>query len=81
MKESIDSIMMPLYRVAQGTYRPTVYATTSRKFTVNPLLVAKSRDFVPDPMLVPPPGSDPGSPDFQSGAMTTSAKAANKKGA
>ena len=27
--------------------------------------------------MVPPPGSDPGSPDFQSGAMTTSAKEAN----
>ena len=26
--------------------------------------------------MVPPPGSDPGSPDFQSGAMTTSAKEA-----
>jgi hypothetical protein len=26
--------------------------------------------------LVPPPGSDPGSLDFQSSAMTTSAKAA-----
>ena len=27
--------------------------------------------------MVPPPGSDPDSPDFQSGAMTTSAKEAN----
>ena len=31
--------------------------------------------------LVPPPGYDPGSPNFQSGAMTTSAKAAKKSGA
>ena len=31
--------------------------------------------------MVPPPGYDPGSPNFQSGAMTTSAKAAKKSGA
>ncbi len=36
---------------------------------------------VPEYKMVPPPGYDPGSPNFQSGAMTTSAKAAKKSGA
>jgi hypothetical protein len=35
-----------------------------------------SREFVPDKLLVPPPGIEPGSMDFQSTAMTTFAKAA-----
>ncbi len=40
------------------------------------------KDFVlTEYKMVPPPGYDPGSPNFQSGAMTTSAKAAKKSGA
>ena len=44
-------------------YVPRAYWTNNRGFEL-------------DSLLVPPPGSDPGSPDFQSGAMTTSAKEA-----
>ena len=76
MQEPIESVMLSLYRVAQGTYRTSPYATTSRQFNINPLLAPRTYDFVLDPMLAPPPGSDPGSLDFQSSAMTTSAKAA-----
>ena len=44
-------------------YVPRAYWNTNRGFEL-------------DSLLVPPPGSDPGSPDFQSDAMTTSAKEA-----
>ena len=71
-------------------YVPDKYWTTSREFVLNSLYQHTVLEYVEDPMferqqhefvldttfLVPPPGSDPGSPDFQSGAMTTSAKEA-----
>ena len=66
-----------LYEVAQGPYQQRFYSTVVREFTTDPLLVKPKSEFKLDTtFLVPPPGSDPGSPDFQSGAMTTSAKAA-----
>ena len=69
--------MDPLYRVANTQpYMPSAYATTSRQFRPDPIMTSLRLVFKPDPILVPPPGSDPGSPDFQSGAMTTSAKEA-----
>ena len=72
-------------------YVPATHWTTSREFVLNPLyqhtvvqyeddlvFEKQQHEFVLDTtFLVPPPGSDPGSPDFQSGAMTTSAKEAN----
>ena len=72
-----DDAMQTLYQMA-GTqpYVPETHATTTRRFTVNAMLEPLTLEFKPDPLLVPPPGSDPGSPDFQSGAMTTSAKEA-----
>ena len=76
MTISDDEALKYLYRVAQGPYRPSIYNTTSRKFTVDPMLVPQAREFIADPMLVPPPGIEPGSKDFQSSAMTTFAKAA-----
>ena len=69
-----DDAMLTLYELAQGSYVTRPYATTSRQFT--PDQGPATAEFVLDPLLVPPPGSDPGSPDFQSGAMTTSAKEA-----
>ena len=69
-----DEAMQDLYQLAQGPYVQRPFATTSRQFTLDPWLA--TAEFALDPMLVPPPGSDPGSPDFQSGAMTTSAKEA-----
>ena len=71
-----DSAMQDLYQPAQGPYIQRPFATTSRQFKINPVLAFRSTEFKLDPLLVPPPGSDPGSPDFQSGAMTTSAKEA-----
>ena len=72
-----DDAMRTLYQMA-GTqpYVQRTHATTVRKFTPDPLLAPQRLEFKLDPLLVPPPGSDPGSPDFQSGAMTTSAKEA-----
>lgn len=69
-----DQALQYLYEQAQGIYQSGPYATTSRQFTLDPW--PATAEFALDPMLVPPPGSDPGSPDFQSGAMTTSAKEA-----
>ena len=71
-----DDAMQVLYQLAQGPYVQRPFATTSRQFKIDPVLAARAQGFKLDPMLVPPPGSDPGSPDFQSGAMTTSAKEA-----
>lgn len=73
-----DDAMLTLYEQAQGVYQSGPYATTSRQFMPDPW--PKTSEFVPDTLLVPPPGSDPGSPDFQSGAMTTSAKEAGLVG-
>ena len=74
---TVDEAMIPLYQQAQGVYQQRFYSTTTRKFTLNEMLINPRREFKLDTtFMVPPPGSDPGSPDFQSGAMTTSAKEA-----
>jgi hypothetical protein len=74
---TIEHAMQTLFQIS-GTqpYVPETHATTTRQFTVNAMLEPLNLKFKLDPLLVPPPGSDPGSPDFQSGAMTTSAKEA-----
>ena len=72
-----DEAMIPLYQQAQGVYQQRFYSTITRKFTLNEMLINPPKEFTLDTtFMVPPPGSDPGSPDFQSGAMTTSAKEA-----
>ena len=71
-----DNAMQDLYLIAQGPYVQRPFATTSRQFKIDPVLATQVQEFKLDLLLVPPPGSDPGSPDFQSGAMTTSAKEA-----
>jgi len=73
---TVEDAMQGMYKVARGPYVQRTFSTTSRQFVPDPLLNPPPKQFVPDPLLVPPPGSDPGSPDFQSGAMTTSAKEA-----
>jgi hypothetical protein len=72
-----DDAMQTLYQMA-GTqsYVPKTYSTTSRQFKSDPILAPQVRKFKLDLLLVPPQGSDPGYLDFQSGAMTTSAKEA-----
>ena len=77
MTQDVDTVMSSLYQMAvTQPYVTRTYATTVRKFTPDPMLAPQRREFKLDLLLVPPPGSDPGSPDFQSGAMTTSAKEA-----
>ena len=72
-----DEAMIPLYQAAQGVYQQRFYSTVTRKFTPDEMLINPPKEFKLDTtFVVPPPGSDPGSPDFQSGAMTTSAKEA-----
>ena len=72
-----DEAMLPLYQQAQGSYQQRFYSTITRKFALNEMLINPRKEFTLDTtFVVPPPGSDPGSPDFQSGAMTTSAKEA-----
>ena len=57
--------------------RDPLYQHTAPQYVDNPLFAKQQHEFVPDTtFLVPPPGSNPGSPDFQSDAMTTSAKEA-----
>ena len=36
-----------LYRVAQGEYDPRISWTTAREFTLNPLLVADIKSYIP----------------------------------
>ena len=62
-------------------YVPHAYWSTEREFALNPLyqqivpvyqenfqLQTPTHEFVLDTSLVPPPGIEPGSSDFQSGA-------------
>ena len=86
-----DTTQVLYTKFSNRPYVPDTYWTTSREFVLNPLyqhtvikyvddlvFEKQQHEFVLDTtFLVPPPGSDPGSPDFQSGAMTTSAKEAN----
>jgi len=60
---------------AKQPYIPPTYHTTNRVFVLDPLLHGPKPKFVPMAILVSPPGNDPGSSDFQSVAMTSSAKA------
>ena len=72
-----DDAMQYLYQAAQGNYQQRFFSTTTREFTLNTMLINPKKEFKLDTtFVVHPPGSDPGSPDFQSGAMTTSAKEA-----
>ena len=86
-----DTTQVLYDKFSNQPYVPDTYWTISRGFVLNPLYQHTVTQYVADPVfekpqhefvldttfLVPPPGSDPGSPDFQSGAMTTSAKEAN----
>ena len=70
-----DQAMIPLYQQAQGLYQQRFYSTVTREFTLNAMLINPKKEFQLDTtFMVSPPGSDPGSLDFQSSAMTTSAK-------
>ena len=72
-----DEAMIPLYQAAQGVYQQRFYSTVTREFALDRMLINPVKEFTLDTtFMVPPPGSDPGSPDFQSSAMTTSAKEA-----
>ena len=86
-----DTVQDLYDRFSRQPYVPRTYWTTAREFSLDPLHQHTVTQYAVDPVfeksqhefvldttfLVPPPGSDPGSPDFQSGAMTTSAKEAS----
>ena len=71
---------LDLYRLFScAPYVPAEYWTTNRDFIIDPLyqhtapkfqsdLKPPVLNFVLDTSLVPPPGNDPGSTDFQSAA-------------
>ena len=61
---------------ANQKYIQPTYHNTHRVFVPDPLLNKPRLRFVPDSLLVPTPGIEPGSTDFQSAAMTTFAKLA-----
>ena len=70
-----DDAMLSLYQAAQGVYQQRFYSTVVREFTLDAMLIKPRSEFQLDTtFMVSPPGSDPGSLDFQSSAMTTSAK-------
>ena len=86
-----DTTQILYDKFSNQLYVPAAYWNTNREFTLDPLYQHTATQYEDNPVfdkpqhefvldttfLVPPPGSDPGSPDFQSGAMTTSAKEAN----
>jgi len=49
-----DQAMIALYQAAQGTYQTGPYATITRQFKLEAILVPQVREFKPDPMLIPP---------------------------
>ena len=65
MNPQVNHGLLELFKYAQSCpYEERSYWTTSREFVLDPKY------------MVPPPGIEPGSMDFQSTAMTTFAKAA-----
>ena len=77
MITTADDAMLALHQEAQGVYQQRFFSTTTREFTLDTKLINPRKEFKLDTtFVVPPPGSDPGSLDFQSSAMTTSAKEA-----
>ena len=58
-----------LYKFSNKNYEQKEWSSPNKEFM--PIVYS----------VVPPPGYDPGSLNFQSSAMTTSAKAAKKNGA
>ena len=74
-----DTVQVLYVTFSNQPYVPATYWTTTREFTWDPLylhivtnFVAEVKpplnEFVLDTTLVPPPGNDPGSTDFQSAA-------------
>ena len=74
-----DTVQVLYAEFSNQPYVPAAYWTTTQDFTVDPLyqhivtdFVAEVKlplsEFVLDTRLVPPPGNDPGSTDFQSAA-------------
>ena len=45
-----------------------LYQHTAKQYEHDPLFAKQQHEFVLDTTLVPPPGNDPGSSNFQSGA-------------
>ena len=55
-----DEAMIPLYREAQGVYQQRFYSTTTRKFTLNEMLINPPKEFKLDTtFMVHPDGLEP----------------------
>jgi hypothetical protein len=54
MITTADDAILSLYQAAQGTYQTGPYATTTRQFKPESILVPRVQEFKPDPMLIPP---------------------------
>ena len=76
-----DTVQVLYAAFGNQPYVPAAYWTTTEEFTLDPLyqhtvsqyeadplFEPQQHEFVLDTTLVPPPGNDPGSSNFQSGA-------------
>lgn len=79
--EQKDTVKVLYAKFSLHPYVPATYWTTAQEFTLDPLYQQprtqyvhnalfnlQQPEFVLDTSLVPPPGIEPGSSDFQSGA-------------
>jgi hypothetical protein len=79
--EQRDTVQVLYATFSRQPYMPATSWTTTREFTLDPLyqqtvtqyaadplFEKQQHEFVLDTSLVPPPGIEPGSSDFQSGA-------------
>jgi hypothetical protein len=76
-----DTVRDLYAKFSNHPYVPAMYWTTTREFKLDPLYQHTAKQYADDPRfepqhhefvldtrLVPPPGTEPGSSDFQSGA-------------
>ena len=54
MITTADDAMLTLYQASQGVYQQRFYATTTRDFKLNPMLIPQKKEFKLDPLLASP---------------------------
>ena len=54
MITTADDAMLTLYQASQGVYQQRFYATTTRNFKLNPMLIPQKKEFKLDPLLASP---------------------------
>jgi hypothetical protein len=55
---SSDNVMQYLYQEAQGDYQQRFYSTTTRRFTLDTMLINPVKEFKLDTTFVVPPNKD-----------------------